>query len=282
MPSARNLSEVSMFKFFLKKNFCDGWDNFFFLVLSNVVTILLLVASYFAFRFADGINPYLPAIVFILCSGILMTSLFAWGANAAKLADFCSGSYGLFFSSLKAVWKIGFSFGALIAVALLLARFAVAYYLMLYFRDGNIVGLLVAAALGWFLLVAVIALQWFIPLYFLQGNNNFSKCFKKSFIIFYDNVFFSIGVFLYNIILLVLSCVFFMLIPGLNGILLSSTNALRLRLYKYDWIEKMSENDPSFENNRDKRNEVPWDELLAEDIESLGPRKLLSFLFPWR
>ena len=73
-----------------------------------------------------------------------------------------------------------------------------------------------------------------------------------------------------------------MIIPGLNGILLSSTNALRLRLYKYDWIEKMSENDPDFEKNRDKRNEVPWDELLAEDKESLGPRKLSSFLFPWK
>ena len=74
----------------------------------------------------------------------------------------------------------------------------------------------------------------------------------------------------------------FLIVPGLNGILLSSTKALRLRLYKYDWIEKMSGTDPEFENNRDKRNEVPWDELLADDKESLGPRKLSSFVFPWK
>ncbi|MBQ9281428.1 MAG: hypothetical protein IJ207_04425 [Treponema sp.] len=271
-----------MFTFFLKKNLCDGWDNFFFLVASNLVTILILTGSFFAFRFAFSVNALVPPLVFIVSLGVLMMFLFAWGANAAKIADFCSPSFGLLLSSLKSVWKIGFLFGAVIAISLLLARFAFSYYLSIYFKDGNLIGLLVSAILGWFLLVAVVALQWFIPLYFLQGNNGFKKCLRKSFIIFYDNVFFSIGVFLYNIVLFVLSCVFFLLVPGLNGILLSSTNALRLRLYKYDWIEKMAESDPSFENDRDKRNEVPWDDLIAEDRESLGPRKLLSFVFPWR
>ncbi|WP_294427991.1 hypothetical protein [uncultured Treponema sp.] len=271
-----------MFKFFLKKNFCDGWDNFFFLVLSNAVTIVLLAGSFFAIRFAVTQNPYLAAIAFIICSGILMVSLFAWGANAAKIADFRSASFPLFFSALKSVWKIGFMSGSLLALVLLIFRFAIAYYLSIFFKENSLFNLLLTAALGWVLLVSVIALQWFIPLYFLQENNGFKKCLKKSFIIFYDNVFFSISVFFYNIILFALSCVFFFIVPGLNGLLLSSTNALRLRLYKYDWIEKMAETDPNFANDRDKRNEVPWDELLADDMESLGPRKLLSFVFPWK
>jgi hypothetical protein len=271
-----------MFKFFIKKNFCDGWDNFFFLVLSNAITIVLLFAAYFAIRAMDAANPYLPLLGFVIFSGLLSIQLFAWGANAAKLADFRSPSFGVFFSALKSVWKIGFAFGAMIALSLLLARFAIAYYLTLYFRDGNVIGLVVTAGLGWFLLVSAISLQYFIPLYFLQENNGFKKCLKKSFIIFYDNVFFSIELFIYNLVIFVISCVTFMIIPGLNGIVLSSMNALRLRLYKYDWIEKMSENDPDFEKDREKRSEVPWDELLAEDMESLGPRKLTSFIFPWR
>lgn len=271
-----------MFTFFLKKNFCDGWDNFFFLVMSNAITIILLVGSYFAFTSAGDINPYLPNLAFVICFGILMVNLFAWGANAAKIADFCSPSFGVYISSLKSVWKIGFLFGAFVAAVLIIARFALSYYISMYFTKDSLVGLLLTAALGWFLLVSVIALQWFIPLYFLQGNNGFKKCLKKSFIIFYDNIFFSVEVFIYNILIFVLSCAFFMIIPGLNGILLSSTNALRLRLYKYDWIEKMSETDPDFENNREKRNEVPWEELIADDRESLGPRKLLSFVFPWK
>ena len=180
------------------------------------------------------------------------------------------------------MWKIGFSFGALLALVILIFRFAIAYYLGNFFKDGSLFNLLLTAALGWVLLVSIIALQWFIPLYFLQENNGFKKCLKKSFIIFYDNVFFSISLFIYNVLLFAFSCAFFFILPGLNGILLSSTNALRLRLYKYDWIEKMAESNPDFENNRDKRNEVPWDKLLAEDKESLGPRKLLSFVFPWR
>ncbi|MBR1721433.1 MAG: hypothetical protein IJ727_02940 [Treponema sp.] len=271
-----------MFKFFLKKNFCDGWDNFFFLVVSNIMTIVLLVASYVAISAAGEINPYLPNLAIVLCSGIVMIFIFAWGANAAKLADFCSGSFGLWFSAIRSVWKIGFAFGFMVSSVILIARFAISYYISLYVSSGNYLGLLLTALLGWFVLISAIALQWFIPLYFLQGNNGFKKCLKKSFIIFYDNVGFSVEIFIYNVGLFVLSCVFFMLMPGLNGILLSATNALRLRLYKYDWIEKMAESDPEFENNRDKRNEVPWDELLKDDKESLGPRNIKSFIFPWR
>ncbi|MBQ8013268.1 MAG: hypothetical protein IJ257_02575 [Treponema sp.] len=271
-----------MFGFYFKKNFADGWDNFFFLVLSNAINILLLVGSYFVIRAADSFGFFALMSAFMLCTGILSISLFAWGANAAKIADFCSPSFGLFFSALKSVWKTGLAFGLMVSFVLILVRIAVAYYLRLYFKDGNLIGLIVTAALGWFLLVSAIAFQYFIPLFFLQENNGFKKCLKKSFIIFYDNVFFSIELFLVNIALFVISCVTFMILPGLNGILLSSTNALRLRLYKYDWIEKMSENDPAFATDRDKRNEVPWDELLADDKESLGPRKLSSFLFPWK
>lgn len=271
-----------MFKFYFKKNFCDGWDNFFFLILSNVITIALLAGSFFALRAADDAHPLLPNLALVVCAGILSVSLFAWGANAARIADFRSPSFGVFFSALKSVWRIGFVFGALVAVAILLARFAVSYYLMMYFRNGNLIGLFVAAMLGWFLLVAAIALQWFIPLYFLQEDNDFRKCLRKSFVIFYDNVGFSTGVFFVNLLILALSFITFMLIPGLNGILLSSMNALRLRLYKYDWIERMTGTDPDFAASRDKRSEVPWEELLAEDVESLGPRKLGSFLFPWK
>lgn len=271
-----------MFGFYFKKNFCDGWDNFFFLVLSNAITIFVLAGSYFALKFADSLSPHALPVAVVLCSGILSVVLFACGANAAKIADFRSPSLGVLFSALKSVWKIGFLFGVLVSAVLLFVRFAATFYLTLYFKEGSLVGLIITAALGWFVLVSAISLQWFIPLYFLQENNGFKKCLKKSFIIFYDNVGFSIEVFFVNIVLFVISCVTFMILPGLNGILLSATNALRLRLYKYDWIEKMTETDPSFENNRDKRNEVPWDELLADDRESLGPRKLSSFIFPWK
>lgn len=271
-----------MFAFFLKKNFCDGWDNLFLLAFTNIITALLVVGLYFGAKYADSVNPYLGGAFVVFSMAVFMSLAFAIGANSARIAGFGKASLPLFFQSLKIVWKKGFAFGLCLALALLVCRYAVIYYLSLYFSGGNLIGLAMAAFLLWMILFALVALQWFIPLYFLQENNGFKKCFKKSFIIFFDNAGFSFLVFIYNIVLFVLSCPFFTILPGVSGIVLSSMNALRLRLYKYDWIEKMSESDPSFESNRDKRNEVPWDELLFNDKEALGPRKLISFIMPWK
>lgn len=271
-----------MFKFFLKKNFADGWDNLFFLILCNVITIALVAGSGFAIFQAGKIGALASSLAFVLACGIISIALFAWGADAAKIADFRAATFSEFFRAIKHVLGIGFAFGALFAIFLLIVRFGISYYFSSYLKDGNKVSLLFTAVLAWFVIVCVIALQWFLPLYYLQDSNGFSKCLKKSFIIFFDNAGFSVGIFFYNIFLFAVSVLTIGLIPGLNGITLSCMNALRLRLYKYDWIEKMTESDPDFINNRDKRNEVPWDELLADDKESLGPRKLSSFLFPWK
>lgn len=271
-----------MFKFFLKKNFADGWDNLFFLILCNVITIALVAGSGFVIFQLGKVNVLFASIAFVVCTGIVSIALFAWGADAAKIADFRAATFSEFFRAIKHVLGIGFAFGALFAVFLLVVRFGISYYLVDFLKSGNKVSLIFTAVLAWFVIVCVIALQWFLPLYYLQDSNGFSKCLKKSFIIFFDNAGFSVGIFFYNIFLFALTCLTIGLIPGLNGITLSCMNALRLRLYKYDWIEKMSESDPDFINNRDKRSEVPWDELLAGDKESLGPRKLSSFIFPWK
>ena len=271
-----------MFTFFLKKNFSDGWENFFFLILQNVFPLVFGVAAYFAMRFVSQAMPVLQYPTLIVAAGIFSVIVFSCGMNAAKIANYGAATFSLFFKSIKHVWKIGFSFGALYAVALLMLRFGISYYLGMFLNTGSSVGLLLTAVLSWFTLVCVIALQWFIPLYFLQDENNFYKCLKKSFIVFFDNAGFSVLVFVYNCLLLVLSLIVFTLFPGVSGIVLSVTNALRLRLYKYDWLEEMNEKEPGFENDRDKRSEVPWDELLAEDKETLGPLKLGRIIFPWK
>lgn len=271
-----------MFRFFFKKNFADGWDNLFFLILSNVITVAFAAGSGFVVLKALTVNNLIGSALFVVCSGIVSIIVFAFGAVAAKVADFRAASFSVFLKAIKHVLAIGFLSGALFALFLLIVRFGTAYYFSSYLKDGNKISLLFTAVLAWFTLICIIALQWFIPLYYLQDSNDFIKCLKKSFIIFFDNAGFSVQIFLYNIFLFAFTCLTVGLVPGINGITLSCMNALRLRLYKYDWIEEMSEKDPDFINDRDKRNEVPWDELLAEDKESLGPRKLSSFLFPWK
>ena len=42
------------------------------------------------------------------------------------------------------------------------------------------------------------------------------------------------------------------------------------------------EEHPEYLEDKEKRASVPWDELIADDKESLGQRKLSSFLCPWK
>ena len=61
------------------------------------------------------------------------------------------------------------------------------------------------------------------------------------------------------------------------GILIADTNALRVLLYKYDYLEEHPEL-----KTRSQRRQIPWNDLLAEDRDILGPRPIRSFLFPWK
>jgi hypothetical protein len=54
-------------------------------------------------------------------------------------------------------------------------------------------------------------------------------------------------------------------------------NALRLRLYKYDYLEAH----PEIKTAKERRI-IPWDELIQEDKDALGPRSFKSFIFPWK
>ena len=77
----------------------------------------------------------------------------------------------------------------------------------------------------------------------------------------------------YNLVTIVLSFFLAFLVPGFAGVALAGDVALRLRMYKYDWLEA---------NPGAKRNEVPWDELLGEDRELVGKRTLKGMIFPWK
>ena len=266
-----------MLAFFLKKNFCDGWDNLFLILISNLVTIALLAALALFVQATAHIALLAVFVALVLSCGVLMSVVFAWGAVARKIADFNTPSLALFFRSLKESWRTGFLFGLLLGAFLLFVLVATRFYLGMAF-SGKTVGVFFTLLVLVFALVCVAAVQWFVPLYFLQEENTFGKCLKKSFIIFFDNAAFSFALLCYDVLLLVLSLFLFFLLPGIHGITLATTNALRLRLYKYDWLDEH----PDFLTDRDKRAAVPWDDLLAADKETLGDRKLLSFIFPWK
>lgn len=263
-----------MLLFYFKKNFCDGWDNMFLLLLANVISLALCTLTFFGVSITLATNPLLGIIILVAGICIITTSIFAFGGISAKIADFKPVSVKAYFSEYKkaALWKDGLLFGLLAALMVIITVLGIPFYLNMdaYF------GPLLAALLFWLLFVCLVSLQWFLPIRSLM-NNSFGKCLKKCFIVFFDNVGFSIAVFLYTFLMLILSFFVFFILPGFSGIVLAHMNAMRLRLYKYDWLEEH----PEIANTKARKN-VPWETLIAKDKETLGPRGFKSFIFPWK
>ena len=92
-----------------------------------------------------------------------------------------------------------------------------------------------------------------------------------------DNTGFSIFMAFYNLILTALSILPIGFFPSVAGIEIAKLNAFRLRMYKYDYLDEH----PELKTTKERR-KIPWEELIYEDRETLGPRKLRSFLFPWK
>ncbi len=88
-----------------------------------------------------------------------------------------------------------------------------------------------------------------------------------------DNTFFSIFLGIYTIVILGVSFFTALLIPGISVILLAHQIALKLRLYKYDYLE---------ENSEASRNKIPWEELLYEEKVRIGTRTIKGMIFPWK
>mgnify|MGYP007070207038 CR=1 FL=1 len=273
-----------MFKFFFKKNFCDIWDNLFHLFILDLIMIVLLVAfaalCIGALSFGgeeSGILLFYLAL--FVSSAVIWVFIFAEGENAAKIANFESPKFSLYFKQLVPCIKDGALFGLFGAFLVSVATISMPYYFRMWLpsdgSQGSFVGLLFLSFIFWFEVVSIFSLQWFLAIRNLM-HNSFLKCLKKSYILFFDNTLFSIGLGFVNLLNLLLTIFTLGMIPGFHGMNITVTNALRLRLYKYDWIEV----NPNL--TKKERKYVPWDELLARDKATLGPRNWRSFIFPWK
>ena len=276
---------ITMFKFFLKKNFADVWDNLFHLIFINLI---LLVAAVLVALAVLGLNS-IPVDVgkrnLILFVGILLLSglyhvlVLAEGTNLEKVSNYGASKVGVYFSSIASSFKDGMLFGMLVGMFVIVALVSIPYYVRIWIpmdgSKGSLMGLFCMGLIVWIEIISILALQWFMPIRNLM-HNNFLKCVKKSYIIFFDNVRFSIAVAFVNLLNILITIFTLGLIPGLSGMQLTLTNALRLRLYKYDWYEV----NPGM--SKEQRKDVPWEDLIAGDKQILGPRGWKSFIFPWK
>lgn len=260
-----------MIGFFIKKAFYDGWDNLFQILLLNVMIVGIAFGGWFLAGLTVAVVPLsiLIAVCTILLEGVLLLGI---SAMMAKVSSFSSFSFSDLFAAMKETWKHGMLFAGLVTLSCAIFAVTLPYYLGL----GNTFGFALAVLMFWVAVIFVLSLQWFLPIR-SQLDKNFIKCIKKSFIIFFDNPGFSLFMLLYSTVLMVISLVCVMLLPGFSGLILAHNEAFRLRMYKYDWLEKNTEVDIKI-----ARKSIPWMDLIQEDEDTVGHRSLKSFIFPWK
>ena len=260
----------TMIGFLLKKTFFDLWDNMFRIVLLN----LGFIASLAVPVFLPGLLPIPALSLAVLALGILWCSVYLAAASLSvkALSDYGSFGFADFFTNLKAVWPAGMVMGIAVFLLFAMARVIIPFYLAM----NSMIGLLLAAVIFWTLALAAVSFQFFFAIR-ARLDTKLSKVFKKCFIIFFDNPGFSIFCLLHNVVIIAISTLLAFLLPGPAGILLFLDEALRLRLFKYDWLEANPESGAS-----SRRVKIPWDAILIDEREKTGTRSLRSFIFPWK
>ena len=256
-----------MFAFLIKKTFFDMWDNMFRILLMNLGYILVLAVF---FLLAPLFTSVAALFVATLVVGVALFSLYTGVVSkmCTDIADYKQPG----FADLVRYLKESYASSLLLAVVLAVYIFIVSIAFQFYGGLKSLAGPLAIALLFWVTVGWVFASQYFFPIQ-SRLDRSFRKIFRKTFLVFFDNPAFSIGLFLCSVIVLVLSLFTALLLPGLSSILLLWNAAFKLRLYKYDWLEQ---------NPGSNRKSIPWDALLVEDRERVGKRTLKGMIFPWK
>ena len=261
-----------MFGFIIKKNFFDGWDNLLSVVMCNVVFLFTGIGLVFLNALVSKFT-LLTVLIFILTFIVLSILIFAYSDTAAHIANFDGIRHFDFFKAIPGVLKDASLYGLMNALVIMISTFSIRYYIL---EMQSLFGIALGAAIVWIVIFYMLAMQWFIPIRALM-HNDFKKCFKKSFIILFDNTGFTILMALYNLVQLALSVVCIGFFPSMTGILIGNTNALRILLYKYDYLEEH----PELKTKKERR-QIPWEDLIFDDRQLMGKRTLRGMIFPWK
>ncbi len=256
-----------MFGFLIKKTFFDMWDNMFRILLMNLGYILVL-AIFFLLAPAFLSVPALFFATIVL--GIAVAAVYTGIVSrmCAEIADYKQPG----FSDILRFLRESLGSSLILAAAMGVYVFVVSVAFQFYGGLKSLAGPLAVALLFWVTVGWLLASQYFFPIQ-SRLDRKFRKIFRKTFLVFFDNPLFSIGLFICTVIVLIISLFTALLLPGVSTILLLWNAAFKLRLYKYDWIEQ---------NPGANRRAIPWDALLVEDRERVGKRTLKGMIFPWK
>lgn len=255
-----------MFGFLIKKTFFDMWDNLIRIVILNLGFILAFaIIIYFPLLFRD------VPLLFFTALGIGMGILFLYSGVVSNMtstiADYTKPEFKDFLPALKATYPTSLLFALLNLVLVFIFQKAFEFY-------GGIrsfIGPLASSFLFWVLIFWILAFQYFFSIQ-ARLDRKFGKVIKKMFLLLLDNPLFTLGLLIGTLITFAISVFTAFLLPGIASIFLWWNVALKLRLYKYDYLEE----------NPESRRNIPWDALLTEDRERVGKRTLKGMIFPWK
>ncbi len=252
----------------IKKAFFDGWDNLISIIIMNLGFILCLAIVFFLpYSGEQALGGF---AIFLTIPGIFISHIYAGTISLMlkEISDFHSFGFDLVKKGFLGTWKASLVLAVINSGVFIVIIIAFPFYLSM----GSFIGVAGAGLVFWISFFWLLSCQYFFPVYTRMKGNIFISL-KKSLLLSLDNPGFSIFLFLYSAVLLVLSVVTALIMPGFTGILLFHQNAVKLRLYKYDWLE---------ENPEGNRKKIPWDVLLQDDREKIGPRSIKGMIFPWK
>lgn len=255
-----------MFGFLLKKSFFDMYDNLIAVALLNVGFILVL-AFCFYLPWALRAVPVLPFVVLVAGFVLLFVYTGAVSGITREISDYQRPDLGMFASHLRSSLPSSLLLAALNLVLLFLFRTAIPFYGSM----DMLIGQIASSLLVWFLIIWILAFQYAFPIQ-SRLDRSIKKILKKMFLLLLDNPLFTLGLMLTSVLIFLVSILTALLLPGIASVLLLSNAGLKLRMYKYDFLEQHPES----------RKRIPWDALLSEDRERVGKRTLKGMIFPWK
>lgn len=257
-----------MIGFFIKKAFFDGWDNLIGLVVYNLISVgflmLLLLSS------------YVMDVSTVLWFAAVMTVVFCFCLFQGALSNVCLG-YSNYQRGGFASFREGFGrylshsvfYFVMVTAIIVIMFFVIPFYMAL----EGIIGTLLSVIMVWVAVFLLLAMPYYFALSSYLPGDGPLKTFKKCFIIMGDNIGFTLFFAVYNVILLILTVVTMGFIPGVAGMNLACHDAIKLMMLKYDYLEANPDTD---------RRHLPWDDILFDEREKVGPRSLRNMIFPWK
>jgi uncharacterized membrane protein YesL len=209
----------------------------------------------------------LPLLILLVGLAAFVVLCGAASRMAADIADYKQPGFAEFWSYVKESWA-----NSLLGAILLLGYLLIVSVAFPFYAGRGWLGWLALGLLFWVTVAVLLAIQYFFPIQ-SHLDRKLRKVVRKSFLLLFDNTLFTIGLAIVAFVIFAISAFTAFLLPGLATIFLWWNAALRLRLYKYDWLEQ---------NPGANRRKVPWDALLIDDRERVGKRTLKGMIFPWK